>query len=402
MKKIVIIDHFSQIPGEPGNNRFIYLADMLCNQGYQVEIITTTFAHKTKTQRIVSKDMFCESSYKYTMLPEPGYPKNVCLKRFYSHYVFGKNLKQYLDSIEKPDLILIAVPSLDVGSVAANYCKKNNVPLIVDIQDVWPEAFKLVLNIPLISDVIFLPMTLQANKFYAQANKIVAVSETYKNRGIRNNKKDKRGLCVYLGTDIMQFDENRKPFFIHKPDNEVWVTYVGTLGHSYNIEIIIDALNQLPVELTSNIVFNVFGDGPYMNRFQEYAKHSEVSVRFWGRRGYAEMTAYLCESDIAVNPIVKGAAQSIINKHADYAAAGLPVVNTQECTEYRSLINEYKCGINCDVESITQVMEALKQLIEDSNMRKQMGKNSRKMAMEKFDRAHTYQKIVYEIEELTR
>lgn len=402
MKKIVIIDHFNQTPNEPGNNRFIYLAEMLCKYGYRVEIVTTTFAHKTKKQRIVSEGLFDKVPYQYTMLPEPGYPKNVCLTRFYSHYIFGRNLKKYLDTIEKPDLILIAVPSLDVGTAASNYCKKNNVPLIVDIQDVWPEAFKLILHVPVISEVLFEPMTLQANKCYAQADRIVAVSETYKKRGLKNNKKDKYGLCVYLGTDINRFDENSKSVSINKTDDEIWVSYVGTLGHSYNIEIVIAALNQIPDRLAGHVIFNVFGDGPYLKRFQEYAKGCKVPVRFFGRMDYSQMTAYLCKSDIAVNPIVKGAAQSIINKHADYAAAGLPVVNTQECEEYRNLIDTYECGINCNVESKEQVAEALKELIENPEKRKRMGANSRRMAEEKFNRGYTYQQIVRAIDELTR
>lgn len=400
MKKIVIIDHFSQTPDEPGNNRFIYLAEMLCEYGYEVEIVTTTFSHKTKKQRLVNDGLFENVPYEYTMLPEPGYSKNVCLARFYSHYIFGKNLGKYLKTIEKPALIFIAVPSLDVGTVAANYCKEHNVPLIVDIQDVWPEAFKLVLHVPIISDLAFLPMTLQANKFYAQADKIVAVSETYKKRGLQNNKKDKTGLCVYLGTDLKYFDANSKLFPVKKVDDEIWVSYVGTLGRSYNIGIIIDALNQIADKITKKVVFNVFGDGPYLEQFKEYAKNCKVSTKFFGRLDYSKMTAYLCKSDIAVNPIVKGAAQSIINKHADYAAAGLPVINTQECKEYRNLIEKYHCGINCDVESIEQVGVAILKLVENNELRKMMGKQSRIMAEENFDRHNTYRLIIREIEKL--
>lgn len=40
------------------------------------------------------------------------------------------------------------------------------------------------------------------------------------------------------------------------------------------------------------------------------------------------MITYLANADIAVNPISKGLAQSIINKHSDYVASGLPVVST--------------------------------------------------------------------------
>lgn len=402
MKRIVIIDHFSKAPGETGNNRFIYLGELLCSCGFDVEIITTTFAHLKKRQREIDEKLYEDLPYKYKMLPEPGYPRNVCLKRFSSHHVFGKNLAHYLETMEKPDAVLAAVPSLDVGKVAGNYCSKHGIPFLVDIQDLWPEAFKLVLKLPVISDLVFLPMTVQANRFYGQAERIIAVSETYKQRGLCSNHKDPDGLCVYLGTDLERFDENRKHVHVEKPRDELWVGYAGTLGHSYNIEIIFDALNLLPDAVGEQVVFHVFGDGPYLERFQEYAKDCKVRSVFHGRLDYPTMVSYLCQADIAVNPIVKGAAQSIINKHADYAAAGLPVVNTQECPEYRDLLKRYGCGINCEVESAEQVAAGLKRLIEDAQLRAQMGANSRRMAEERFDRRNTYRQIVSAIEELTR
>jgi len=106
--------------------------------------------------------------------------------------------------------------------------------------------------------------------------------------------------------------------------------------------------------------------------------------------------------DIAVNPIMKGAAQSIINKHADYAAAGLPVVSTQECPEYRALLDEFNCGINCPPEDTQAVADALEGLLRDPALRKRMGENSRRMAQERFDRKHTYQQIIAEIERFVR
>ena len=396
----MIVDHFSQTPDEPGNNRFIYLANLLCDNGFSVEIVTTDFSHKSKKTRTTEKNELLKLPYKFQMLPEPGYSKNISLKRFYSHYVFGKNLKKYLNSIKNPDLLYIAVPSLDVGTVCADYCKKNKIPLITDIQDLWPEAFKLVFNIPLISDIVFLPMMKAENKIYRESKKIVAVSETYKKRGLKNCISDKTGMCIYLGTDLGEFDKCCNVIKIDKPSGECWVTYVGTLGISYNIEIIISALNKLKPDIVQKVVFKVIGDGPQMKQFMTFAKDKNIRVDFLGRIDYSHMVAYLYNSDIAVNPIVKGAAQSIINKHADYAAAGLPVVNTQECDEYRNLLSKYSCGINCKVESIEEVSKALERLILNEQLRKQMGKNSRKMAEEKFNRSHTYKFIVKEIERI--
>ncbi|WP_027097186.1 glycosyltransferase family 4 protein [Clostridium paraputrificum] len=401
-KRIMIIDHFSQTPEEPGNNRFIYLATILSREGFDVEVVTTDFSHKNKKTRIRNKKSLLEVPYKFQMLQEPGYYKNVSLRRFYSHYIFGKNLKKYLKTVKKPDLIYIAVPSLNVGSVCVKYCKKNKIPLITDIQDLWPEAFKLVFNIPVLSYIIFAPMMHIENNIYKESKRIVAVSETYKLRGLKNCINDSNGMCVYLGTDLEEFDKNVNNIIVKKNEDECWITYVGTLGISYNIKIIIDALDALSDRLPQNVIFKVFGDGPQMEQFEKYAIKKGVRAEFKGRIDYPHMVAYLSKSDIAVNPIAKGAAQSIINKHADYAAAGLPVVNTQECEEYRSLINKYKCGINCGVDSISDVADAIEKLINDKELRKKMGWNSRRMAEERFNRSYTYMKIVDEIERVCR
>lgn len=89
------------------------------------------------------------------------------------------------------------------------------------------------------------------------------------------------------------------------------------------------------------------GDGPMMKRFKDYATKLGVNAVFTGRLPYDEMCSVLCNCDITINPIMHGAAQSIINKHADYLSSGLPIINTQESSEFCDLIQEYNCGINC-------------------------------------------------------
>ena len=108
----------------------------------KVEVVTTSFSHTTKNQRLVTGKELKDISYKFTMLYEPGYAKNVTLRRFYSHYVMGKSLSRYLRSREKPDIIYCAVPSLDVAYVAAQYAKKNNVRLSENAVDIDMEETK--------------------------------------------------------------------------------------------------------------------------------------------------------------------------------------------------------------------------------------------------------------------
>ena len=108
---------------------------------------------------------------------------------------------------------------------------------------------------------------------------------------------------------------------------------------------------------------------------------------------YDEMCALIDSCDIVVNPITGGAAASIINKHADYAACGHPVVNSQEANEYRKLVEEYDMGLNCENGDAIDLATKLEALIEDKDLRCRMGMNARKCAEEKFNRKKTYVKI---------
>ena len=391
---IAIIDHYNQAPGEKGNNRFIYIAEMLCNRGYDVEIITTNFSHIKKQTRSIPKQAFEGLPYKYTMLPEPPYKKNISLKRIYSHHVFGHNLKKYLDSRTDIEAIYISVPSLDVGVAAADYCNRHKIPFFVDIQDIWPEAFELILPAKNITKCMLYPLHKQAQYIYKSATYLVAVSRTYLTVG-KKAAPETQSLCVYLGTDLTRFDQAKTKYTNDKVADEVILGYVGTLGASYNIDIIINAVNIL-VKKGYKIRFKVLGDGPEMERLKKMSKG--LPIEFMGRLAYDRMVGALCSCDIAVNPIKQGAAQSIINKHGDYAAAGLPVVSTQETEEYRELIARYNCGINCAVNDIKGVSDAIEDLIKNKEKRIKMGKNSRKMAEEMFDRATTYGQIIEKIE----
>ena len=346
MKKVIIITEFVSMPGEKSNGRFRYIADMLVKENLEVEIITTNYSHRDKKHRFFNQE---ENNYKYqfTMLEVPGYKRNVSLKRFYSHYVFSQNLKKYLKKIKnKPDVIYCAVPTLNAAKVAAKYCKKNKIKFVIDIQDLWPEAFKMVFDLPVISNIIFFPMKKISNYVYKNANNIVAVSRTYLERACEVNTIANKKEVVFLGTDLAEFDSYRKNES-DKEYNIIKIVYVGTLSYSYDIKKIIDAIKILNDKKIKNIEFVIMGDGPLKEEFEKYAKEKKVNCKFLGRLLYQEMVNKLCSCDIAVNPIKNRSAASIINKVGDYAAAGLPVINTQESKEYKNIVNKYNIGYNC-------------------------------------------------------
>ena len=248
----------------------------------------------------------------------------------------------------------------------------------------------MVFKVPIISDIIFYPFKKKVDKIYSMADYIVAVSETYLERGKRKNNCD--GVAIYLGTEKSLIDSIEK-MSLFKGKEEVWIAYVGTLGSSYDLNIIIEAISKLEFHLKEKIVFQVMGDGPLREKFEKFAEEKQIKIKFWGNLKYQDMIGVLKNCDIAVNPIKKNSAGSIINKVGDYAGVGLPVINTQENKEYRDLVEKYNIGFNSSSDNVDEVVKKMEKLINDKKMRKIMGKNNRRLFEEKFNREETYKTI---------
>jgi hypothetical protein len=106
-----------------------------------------------------------------------------------SHRSWGNEVRKYLEKKEKSLMwYIVLFPSLTAPLAAAKYCEKNGVRFIIDIQDLWPEAFQMVLNIPVVSDVIFTPFKHRANEIYRRADAICGVSQKYVDRALSLTK----------------------------------------------------------------------------------------------------------------------------------------------------------------------------------------------------------------------
>lgn len=392
-KKIMIIAHFCDYGPENTNNRFNYIASLCAQNQFDVELVTSSFCHRSKMQRSAVRQNDC--AYQTVLIAEPSYHRNISLKRlFYSHKKFAANLSDYLKKCDKPDLVYCAVPSLDAAEVAAQYCKQKGIPFIIDVQDLWPEAYKLVFHIPVLSDLLFRPMEKKANRVYGQADAVIAVSQTYVDRALSVNRKCKNGTVVYLGTEMSKFDAAASAADSSSPNGEIVIAYCGTLGHSYDLRCVMDALSILKNRGYQKVKFLVMGDGPLRKEFEDYAAEKQICCEFTGYLKYEDMVSRLIKCHITVNPITKGSAGSIINKVGDYAMAGLPVINTQESMEYRNLVDEYRMGFNCENGNADEMADRMAQLIDDPELRQKMGQNARQCGEQRFDRACTYTRIL--------
>jgi glycosyltransferase involved in cell wall biosynthesis len=407
MKKVLIVAQFTQLPGEKGNNRsrFKLICEMLAQKGYDVTVVTSRFRELDRTFR-KDEELYASAPYKIVILDEVGYYENISFRRIYSMWSFTRSLNNFLKrTIEEYDLVYACVPGLDSALVAGIYANKKNIPFVIDVQDVWPEVmYDLVLDVPVLSDILFLPMQIMANKVYSMADGIMAVSKTYLEIAVKKNFKSRVNDYVFIGTNLENFDSsiNAEVISLDKTEDEFWISYIGSLGHSYDIYTFIEGAN-MAFKNGIKVRPIILGSGPLEKEFKEYADKIGSNALFTGWVDHGTMGSYLKKSDAVINAIKRKAPQSITNKVGDYLASGRLILNGSLNSEFLELLRNYNFGVNYEPENAKSLSLAIEKIYNMSEPdREQMGVNARNLAEEKFNRINTYPKIISMIEKLIK
>lgn len=396
MSKVAVITMGVKLDGEKGYTRFRYLCEFLVKKGYEVDLITTTFQHWEKKQRdLESVD---QKSYPFGIkfIYEPGYRKNIDLRRVRSHKIAAENLRKLLEKEGDYDLIYAEIPPNDVALAAAEYAHRNKIPFVADVNDLWPEAMRMVFDIPIVSDLLFYPLKRDAEKVYSLTSGVIGTSDEYRDRPFLNQKRDVLKKTVYVGNEISVFDREaeRHADEVQKEDGTFWVTYAGTIGTSYDIRTMVLAAEELMKQGKTKIRFQILGDGPTREMLENLAKERKIqNVKFTGYVPYEQMAAYLVKSDVLINSFVRKAPQSIVTKIGDYLAAGKPMINTCMSPEFRKKVEQDGFGINIEPEDVRELVNAVEWMYENEAERNDMGNRARKIAEEQFDRPVSYGKI---------
>ena len=403
MKKIAMIVTDVALAGEKGLGRMFYLAELFCQYGYEVDLITSKYQHWLKKFRTEAEMQAIaqKANCKITFIDEMGYTKNVQIKRILSRRGLTKRIKAHLQA-NQYDLIYSQIPDNHLASVAAKHAKKAGLPFVVDIEDLWPEAMRMVLDVPVVSDILFSYFSITAKKAYKLADAAVGSSDTYRDEPLKYHVRIPKSVTVYVGNDLGAFDAEAAQNLenVAKPENEFWVTYAGTLGTSYDIATLIRAADILKRRGVGNLRVVLLGDGPLRPEFEALAKELSGNVTFVGYVPHSLMAAYLVKSDVTINSLVRKAAQSIVSKIGDYLASGHPMINTGLDPEFWAKVEADGFGVNVEPEDPEALADVIQDLMDDSAKCEAMGITARRIGQEQFDRPNAYQKIIRMVDEL--
>lgn len=396
MNRVLLINYCAYLPGEKAIKRTFYLFDMLRKMEFDAHFLTSDFNHYEKQSRSVNEFYSSYPEYKTNVhfVHMKPYKKNISINRFLCNYLCEKELlKWFVENGNRFDIVYISLPTYYLTSHIRRYCDRYNIKLVIDVNDLWPDSLKNVIHNQSLYRIFSAPFMSNTINSYKAADAIVAVSEEYLKIAEKYNDSAKEKMAVYIGAMLDRFDLGVEKYSdeIIKEKNEFWITYIGTLGISYDFDTVMMAIKKLD---NRNIVFKIMGQGPEEQRLRKLAQELDVNADFVGFVQYEKMAAYLSKSDICVNCIKQNASQSIINKAADYFASGRPVINCGPCQEMIELIDDYDCGINYKAENVESCSDAILTLMNDHEKRCKCGANSRLLAEEKFDRKRTHGEII--------
>jgi glycosyltransferase involved in cell wall biosynthesis len=393
-KKLLFIWNYHYFPFEKGKSRFSDLLETFVKEGYQVEVVTSSFYHMGKTQRSIEDPKYQSFGYKVHFIWEPGYKKNVSFARVRSMNRFNTGVKRYLQKHDPVDVVYVPVPSIKLAGIAEKWCHITKAKCVIDVEDLWPESFQMIIKPKPLFKFLTRPLMDEANKVYRKADGVVTVSQSYMNRV----KSVRLGLfpsaVAPIGSDLDYVSQLIKQQRVEKPENEFWLSYIGTLGKSYDLKMVIDALVQIQKSGVDKIIFKVMGSGPDEASLKAYAAGKQCRVEFLGLLPYERMVQILSCSDLAVNPIVGDSVASLINKVADYAACGIPTLNTQNCQEYIDALDGTHSGMTVPDGMTDLFADTLSLLARNPGLLQSYKKNVPALANQFFSRKNSNQKIV--------
>lgn len=328
--KVWIVNPFDNLPVEGYRpQRYWMMAEAFAAAGHDTVLWTQNWSHAKKSRR---EEIPSESSFVLKYVRVPGYSRNICLKRVWSHWRFAANWAgDAMRAGEVPDLIVVSSPPLLVGRAVRRFCERTGAKYIVDIMDAWPETFERVLPRRALS-----PMRLVVKGNYLAADGISAVTKSYLSLAAGYGADCPMLLC-YHGIQISSVSAPVRKREVLNPDR-IRLAYAGNMSLSYDLATVIDA-----VKADSAFSLDIAGSGPDEPSLKVRAADCP-RIKFHGYLDDAGLRAMLVQADVGVVPMFDDSCVGVPYKLADYAAAGLPVVSSLH-GETAELLEECAAGV---------------------------------------------------------
>ena len=362
MKILIVSQYFY-----PENFRINDLALELKKRGHEITVLTG-LPNYPKGEYFEGYDdtKNCDEVWNdipvYRCKLRPRKTGSVNLIRNYVSFVVEANKK--LKELQNKDFDLIyvfEVSPITVALPAIKLKKKKNIPVIINIQDLWPENIVAVTGMT--NPIIIGLVNRMVNYIYRHCDLILTASPSFVSKiKERINDKDKVRYWPQYST-VNKTDEEVSIY-----DKEYFnIVFTGNIGEAQGIDLAIEAAKILK---DKKICWHFVGEGRSKEKLEKLVNEYGINdrVKFHGFHPEKEIPKYLKDADAALlilkpNPVFE---MTIPAKLQTYLACGVPLLGCVS-GEGKRIIEESKAGIVSEDISVDGLVKVCNQFIELPN-----------------------------------
>lgn len=360
----------------------ILFAKELVSRGFEVEVITGFPNYPGGTLydgyrvKFIQKEVI--DGVLVTRVPLfPSHDKSK-LGRVFNYLSFAFSSLIYgLFFSKRADVIYAYHPPLTVGISALIIKLFRRVPIVLDIQDMWPDTLKatgMISNSRLLGSV-----SKVCNFIYSGVTKIVVLSPGFKDllidRGVPENKIEI--IYNWADEDVLRTKTGERPQDMVSIEG-FKVLFAGNVGQAQGLDVVLDAALLLKDDVP-NIHFLVLGRGLKLDDLKRREKELNLgNVHFFPAVGMEKVGSFLGFADALLihlnsDPLFE---ITIPGKTQAYMAVGKPIIMGVS-GDASNLVSRADCGVCFEPEDSVALAEAAKGLmLLDSTDIQRLGKNA--------------------------
>lgn len=300
----------------------------------------------------------------------PLYPAHdsSALKRVLNYVSFAAaSLFYCLFFAKRADVIYAYHPPLTIGVVAAITRFFRRIPIVYDIQDMWPDTLRsteMLTNEKILSFVGWV-----ASWVYKRVDQLVVLSPGFKRllieRGVPESKIevipnwcDEKAL-----NDIESLQDG-----VFSNDGRLRVVFAGNIGKAQALDVVIESAAELQQQ-KANVVFYMIGGGLDVDRLKARSiERGLKNVVFLPQVPMKCIGAYLKQADILLVHLKKDPLFTITipGKTQAYLSIGKPILMGVE-GDAADIISNAKAGLVFEPENTAALSKSILSLLEKSS-----------------------------------
>lgn len=382
------------------------LADALVGSGNSVVWWNSTFNHMEKKFRFDKEcDIAINKNYTIKLIHAKSYKKNISLKRVIHQHKTARRFEILADGLERPDVIVACMPTIDLLSKAVLYGNRAKVPVVADIRDLWPDIYEDYLPSVMrpVIRMVSAKSKVKLSRALKNATGIVGLTGPYLRWGQDYAGRAAGEFDRVFPLGYRDFGQSVSVSAVKRwmdmglKQTDFICSFFGQLGRAPDIETVIEAAR---LSNGSDIKFVICGTGEKLEHLKKRAADVD-NIVFPGWVDGEAIRGISSISSVGLMPYrpSKNYLMNMPNKFAEFLSFGLPVMVQPQGIMTEAVL-AHNCGMHYENEN--ELIENIMQLKASKELLKTMGINARKYYEESFRADRVYGAYVEYLKSIVR